>query len=81
MEELLRTNDPALLSFVESLLRDEEIEYFIADQTIRTTEGSMDIFPYRVLIPANDFARARVLLIDAGLESELRLLRREPREN
>ena len=32
MIELLRTNDPVLISFVEAILRGEDIEFMVADQ-------------------------------------------------
>lgn len=71
MIELLRTNDPVVLSFVEALLRDAGIHYFVADQNMSIVEGSLGIIPRRILVPDEDLAAARRVLIDAGLAHEL----------
>jgi hypothetical protein len=72
MEELIRTNDLVLISFVEALLRDAEIEHFVADQAVSAIEGSIGLFPRRILVDSDRAAAARRLMIDAGLGAELR---------
>ena len=72
MKDLLRTNNPALISFVESLLKSLDIRYFVADQAVSSAEGSIGMFPRRILVAPEHFDKARELLIDAGLENELR---------
>ncbi len=72
MKDLIRTNNPALISFVESLLKELDVRYFIADQAISSAEGSIGMFPKRILVDPEHFAKARELMIDAGLENELR---------
>lgn len=74
MKELVRANNPALISFVESLLKELDIHYFVADQAISAAEGSIGMFPKRILVSEDHFDKARNLLIDAGLEDELRPL-------
>ena len=74
MKELIRANNPALISFVESLLKELDIHYFVADQAISAAEGSIGMFPKRILVSEDHFDKARDLLIDAGLEDELRPL-------
>jgi hypothetical protein len=71
MRELLKSNDAVLLSYVNTLLTQAELESIIADQNISLVEGSIGIFPRRVLVRKADWSRARRLLIDAGLEHEL----------
>lgn len=71
MEELIRTNDIVLISFVESLLRDAGIEALVVDQNMSIIEGSLGILPKRVLVPTDEVDRARKLLIDADIGSEL----------
>ena len=71
MRELLRTSDPVLVSFVEALLREQRIDYHVADLNTSAVEGSIGIFPRRILVPDDDINRAVHLLIDAGLEREL----------
>ncbi len=72
MKDLIRTNNPALISYVEALLKQLDIQYFIADQAISSAEGSIGMFPKRVMVTPEHMAKARQLLIDAGLENELR---------
>ncbi len=72
MEELIRTNDLVLISFVEALLKDADIGYLVADQAMSALEGMVGAFPRRVLIDADDADRARRLIVDAGLGHELR---------
>lgn len=71
MEELIRTNDLVLISFVEALLRDAGIEALVLDQNMSVIEGSLGVLPRRVLVPADRAAEARKLLTDADIGSEL----------
>jgi len=71
MIELIRTNDSVVISFVESLLRDADIEFFVADQNMSIMEGSLGILPQRVLVPKGDAERARKLLREAGIANEM----------
>lgn len=72
MNELLRTNNPALLSFVEALLKSEGLRFFIADAHASAVDGSIGALPRRVLIEPSEEAAARRLLADADLGAELR---------
>ena len=49
MIELIRTNDAVVISFVESLMRDAGIGFFVADQNMSVVEGSLGILPRRIL--------------------------------
>jgi hypothetical protein len=71
MEELLKTNDLVLISFVESLLREAGIEPWIADQNMSIVEGSLGVLPRRVMVPADKIDAARKLLDEAGVGQEL----------
>lgn len=71
MRELLRTSDPVLVSYVEALLREAGIAYHVADVNTSTIEGSIAIFPRRVLVAEDALDQARALMIDAGLAEEL----------
>ncbi|HNR76843.1 MAG TPA: DUF2007 domain-containing protein [Parvularculaceae bacterium] len=75
MRELVRTNNPALLSYIEALLKDAGLSFFIADRNISVVEGSIGAFPRRVLVAEEDEPAARRLLADADLGAELRPLR------
>ena len=72
MKELIRTNDVVLLSFAESLMRDAGIACMVADQSMSVLEGSLGLLPKRLLVAEDLADEARRLLIDAGLEAELR---------
>jgi hypothetical protein len=71
MIELLRTNDLVLISRVEALLAEHEIDVFVADQYMSAMEGSLGFLPRRVLIDRDDLFRARLALHAVGLLGEL----------
>ena len=75
MQIILRTNDPVLLSFVQSLFREAGIGHHVADTHMSLLEGSIGAFPRRVLVADDEVAEARRLLGDAGLAAELVPLR------
>ncbi|MDP2119789.1 MAG: DUF2007 domain-containing protein [Hoeflea sp.] len=72
MHDLIRTNDPVLISFVESLMRDAGIGCMVADRGMSILEGSVGVIPRRILVDPSMAAQARRIVIDAGLEEELR---------
>lgn len=71
MIELMRTNDFVLLSFVEALLRDAGLTFFVADQNMSVIEGSLGILPRRVMVSQDEIDSARRLLADAGIADEI----------
>lgn len=73
MIELMRTNDPVLISFVEALLRDADIAHFVADQNMSILEGSLGVLPLRVMVDDEDAEAARRILVDAGIAAEIKL--------
>lgn len=72
MHELIRTNDPVVLSFAESLMKDAGIHCLVADQAMSILEGSLGMLPRRFLVEEERADQARRILIDAGLGDELR---------
>jgi hypothetical protein len=72
MREIVRTNDPVLISALEALLTGAHIAHMVVDQNMSVLEGSIGIFPRRVLVGEDQFDAARRLLEDAGLGNELR---------
>ena len=72
MRELVRTNDAVLLSAIEALLKSADIDHLIVDQNMSVLEGSIGIFPRRILVDTDEFQAARRLLTDAGYAHELR---------
>jgi putative signal transducing protein len=66
MKELLRSNDPVLLSFVSALLTEAGIGFIVLDTNMSVMEGSIGILPRRVLVEDDCIDQARNLLTDAG---------------
>ncbi|MGA3307319.1 MAG: DUF2007 domain-containing protein [Xanthobacteraceae bacterium] len=71
MRELVRTNDAVLISAIEALLNGAHIGHLVVDQNMSVLEGSIGIFPRRILVGDDEFEAARRLLKDAGFASEL----------
>ncbi len=71
MEELLRTNDMVLISYVQALMRDAGIEVLVLDQNMSVIEGSLGVIPRRMLVTSDRVDAARTILRDAGIGAEL----------
>ncbi|HUC49100.1 MAG TPA: DUF2007 domain-containing protein [Xanthobacteraceae bacterium] len=72
MRELVRTNDAVLISAIEALLKGADIGHLVVDQNMSVLEGSIGIFPRRILVEEDQIDTARRLLEDAGFGKELR---------
>ena len=72
MAELVRTNDPGLLSVIEGLLAEAKIPHHVADRDMSVLQGSMLLIQQRVLVPDEREAEARALLVEADLGEWLR---------
>lgn len=68
MIELLRTNDPVLISWLRALLADDGIEVFVLDSHMSVMEGSISAIPRRVMVYDDHIFRARRLLDAAGID-------------
>lgn len=62
MIELIRTNDPVLLSFLQALCAEARIETLLLDQHTSIVEGSIGAIPRRLMVADKDAAEARRLL-------------------
>ena len=67
MVELLRTNDPVLISFLEAYLADSGIEVIVMDQHTSILEGSIGAIPRRLMVAGEDAPLARRLLDEADV--------------
>ena len=67
MKELLRSNDPVLLSYVSALMDEADIGFVVADTNMSVLEGSIGALPRRVLVEAAKISRARGILTEAGV--------------
>ena len=72
MVELVRTNDPGLISVIEGLLEGAAIPHQVADRNMSVIEGSISAIRMRILVPDEHEESARELLSDAGLGNWLR---------
>jgi hypothetical protein len=68
MKELVRSNDPVRLSWLQALLREAGIDSLMLDYHTSLVEGSIGAIPRRVMVPERDYARARALLAAAEEE-------------
>jgi tRNA1(Val) A37 N6-methylase TrmN6 len=64
MRPVLKTNNPVLLSFAQSLLADAHIESVVFDENAAVMDGSLGILPRRLMVADDDFARGRSVLED-----------------
>ncbi len=65
MVELIRTNDPVLLSWLMAALRGEDIEAVVLDTHTSVMEGSISAIPRRIMVLDRDLLRARRVLAEA----------------
>lgn len=72
MRELLRSNDPVLISAAQALLDAAGIGHFLFDQHASIVEGSLGVLARRLMVDTEEAEAARLLLIEAGLGHELR---------
>ena len=76
MEEIVRTNDPVLISYIEALLTEAGVVHLVLDTHMSVLEGSLGMIQRRIVVPEEHQRAARNLLTDAGLGHELRPERR-----
>lgn len=68
MKELVRSNDPVKLSWLQALLADAGIEAVVLDHHMSTLEGTLPMLQRRLMVLDEEHARARRILEDAGEE-------------
>jgi hypothetical protein len=68
MREILRTNDPVLISYAQSLLKDVGIDSVVFDGHTSILEGSIGAIPRRIMVIDEDAERARSILTDSDLD-------------
>lgn len=67
VEELLRTNDLVLLSWVEALLADAGIRTYLLDSHTSIVEGSIAALQRRLMVDNADAAAARKIAKEANI--------------
>jgi hypothetical protein len=66
MKELVRSNDPVLLDWLQVLLRDSRIQTVVFDAHMSILEGSAGAIQRRLMVLDEDFDSARERVTDAG---------------
>lgn len=66
MRVVASSNDPVRLSFLAALLADAGIPTVVLDEHASLVQGSIGAIPRRVMVAADDEARARAVLAEAG---------------
>ena len=66
MKEVLRTNDPVLLSWLTALLADAGIAAIVLDTHTSIIEGSIGALPRRLVVDETDYEEAKRLVEEAG---------------
>jgi putative signal transducing protein len=67
MRELIRSNDPVLLSFAASVLTDAGIQHTVTDTHMNVIDGSIGAVAPRILVAPEQYDEARLLLAEAGV--------------
>ncbi len=67
MEELVRTNDPVLLSWLTAQLAEENIGAVVLDAHTSVMEGSISAIQRRVMVVSEDLGKARQILAEAEI--------------
>jgi len=62
MQILIRSNDIIYLTWVKSILSHNNIEFFVLDESMASTEGNISAIPVRILVDDNDLKRAKYLI-------------------
>lgn len=65
MKELLRTNNPVLLSWLVAALSDADIGAVVLDEHTSVLEGSAGAIPRRLMVIDDDHPRAQRILDEA----------------
>ena len=68
MKELFSTNDITKFVYAETILNSNDIVSFALDENISVLEGSIGVFPRRLMVLENDYEQALELLEVFGLD-------------
>ena len=71
MIAVIKTTNPVTINFAQSVLKDADIHCAVFDANVSIMEGSIGLFPRRVMVIEEDIEDAKEALAAAGLEDEL----------
>ena len=64
METLIKSNDRIYISWIKSILKAHNIEYFTFDEEMSMTEGNITAIPIRIIVNENEISKALRILKD-----------------
>ncbi|MGH1424380.1 MAG: DUF2007 domain-containing protein [Pseudooceanicola sp.] len=67
MKQLLRSTDPTQIAFAKALLQGEDIDCFELDVNMSVLEGSIGLFPKRLMVLDDDYDAALRAMRDNGI--------------
>jgi len=65
MFELVRTNDPVLISWLRAQFADAGIDVLVLDEHMSIMDGSIQAIPRRIMVADEDKREAQVILAEA----------------
>jgi len=65
MIELVRTNDPVLISWLQAHLAGAGIEVLVLDEHMSILDGSVQAIPRRIMVAEEDQREAKAILAEA----------------
>ena len=70
MEILIKSNDQIYISWIKSILKAHNIEYFTFDEEMSITEGNITAIPIRIIVNENEVSKAlRIIKNEEKLNS------------
>ena len=70
MQILIRSNDIIYLTWVKSILSHNNIEFFVLDESMASTEGNISAIPVRILVDDSDLKKAKYLISQTENENK-----------
>ena len=62
METLIKTNDRIYVSWIKSILKAHNIEYFTFDEEMSITEGNITAIPIRIIVDESEISKASQII-------------------
>tara|TARA_X000000950_G_C13450364_1_gene471655 strand:- start:297 stop:512 length:216 start_codon:yes stop_codon:yes gene_type:complete len=70
MQILIRSNDIIYLTWVKSILSHNNIEFFVLDESMASTEGNISAIPVRILVNDDDLKKAKYLISQTEIDNK-----------
>ena len=70
MQVLIRSNDIIYLTWVKSILSHNNIEFFVLDESMASTEGNISAIPVRILVDDDDLKKAKYLISQTEIDDK-----------